>query len=380
MITVQKPYRWYNYFMKKNDGFLKFWENYFSVNDTPLYILGHGFDPRMCDCLETILALNQKNKSFETLILKYDEGEQSSSQLYKDQRNNNEKKLFNICKNRGKITEKVIEMFSDDGRRIGARSIANQFLQISNLLSYSDIIVDISALPLGLYFPLIAKLLALLDQIHIKQNVPNLHIVVSHSSEYDSNIIDEGIDETADYLHGFSAASFELESTKDQPRIWIPILGKGQNIKIERINDLIKPDEICPLLPSPARNPRESDDLILEYRELLFDVLHVEPQNFIYASETNPFEVYRQIIRTILHYNKVLKPLGGCKAVVSSMSSKLLSLGALLAAYELAQWRTGENRIDVGIGHIDTQGYTILSTIPLGKKPEYYTIMLPRHY
>jgi len=103
---------------------------------------------------------------------------------------------------------------------------------------------------------------------------------------------------------------------------------------------------------SPALNPRRGDNLVLEYRDLLFDRLRIEPRNIIYASEWNPFEVYRQIRRTILHYREVLGPLGGCRTVLSALSTKLLSVGALLVAYELKQVK-----VDVGIAHVGSQGY-----------------------
>jgi len=114
------------------------------------------------------------------------------------------------------------------------------------------------------------------------------------------------------------------------------------------------PDEIAPLLPSPSVNPRRSDDLLLEYRELLFDRFRVEPSNFIFASERNPFEVYRQIRRAVLHYRDALERLGGCKAVLSALSTKLLSVGALLVAYELKR-----SKVDVGVAHVECQGYTM---------------------
>ena len=116
----------------------------------------------------------------------------------------------------------------------------------------------------------------------------------------------------------------------------------------------VKPDEICPVIPSPSRDPRRCDNLLMEYRELLFDRLRVEPHNFIYTCEHNPFETYRQIYRTIRRYEDALKPLHGCKIVISAVSSKLLSIGALLAAYEAS--KAGYM---IGVSHIETHGYSM---------------------
>jgi hypothetical protein len=92
----------------------------------------------------------------------------------------------------------------------------------------------------------------------------------------------------------------------------------------------------------------------MEYRELLFDQWRVEARNIIYASEQNPFEAYREVHRTVRHYNQALEPLGRCKAAVSAVSSKLLSLGALLVTYELK-----ESGMSVSLAHVETQGYEI---------------------
>jgi hypothetical protein len=92
----------------------------------------------------------------------------------------------------------------------------------------------------------------------------------------------------------------------------------------------------------------------MEYRELLFDRLRVEPRNFIYGAERNPYEVYRQLRNSITDYNRALTPLGGSKFVVSALSSKLMSVGALLVAYELKS-----EKIGVGVAHVACHGYVI---------------------
>ncbi len=157
----------------------------------------------------------------------------------------------------------------------------------------------------------------------------------------------------ADYIHPFRGA-VERESAAGRPKVWFPLLGENQRVQLTRIYDLINPAEICPLLPSPSRDPRRGDNIVVEYRELLFDQLRVEMGNFVYASETNAFETYRQLRRAILHYADALKPLGGSNAVISANSSKLLSVGALLAAYELKH-----ERADIAIAHVEAHGYVL---------------------
>jgi len=376
MSSAPPMFRWGDYLMRGAGEFEPFWCELLSQKERKvLFILGHGFDQRMCACAEKVLGVEGAGTR-DAIIIEYDEGPGSSSHGYVQQREENGRQIERLFKGRGAVANRPIRMFAEDGRRIGARSIANEFMSMGEFWSYTDVLVDISALPRGLYFPLLSKLLSLFDQDPGEHRRPNLHVLVAHSPGLDGRIVDEGVEENASFLHGFAAAGFEREATREQPRIWIPLLGRSQAIQLERIYELVNPDEICPLLPSPSRNPREADDLVLEYRELLFDQLRVEPQNIIYASEANPFEVYRQLMRSMVHYQQALAPLGGCKAVLSAMSSKLLSVGALLSAYELSRWRSGTNRIDVGVAHVDAHGYRILEAPEEPDVVELYSLWL----
>lgn len=351
--------RWHDYVLSEGDGSAAMWTALLEERERDvLFILGLGFDERMCVALEVILQAGGTGIR-DICLLTFEEGADSPSHAHADRRAANEERLSTIVTRFGcTATRKAVRLESDDGRRIGGRSIARCFAGPDDFVGYSDVVVDISALPRGLYFPLIAKLLSIFDRARWNGEVRNLHVVVSHSPLLDASIHDEGMDDDATFLHGFSAAEFEREATREQPRVWLPVLGRGQRGQLDRILALVDPDEICPVLPSPAQNPRESDDLILEYRDFLFDQLRVEPRNIIYASESNPFEVYRQIVRSVHHYNRALAPLSGCKAVVSAMSSKLSSMGALLAAYDLRCGGSGDH-IDVGIAHVEAQGYSL---------------------
>jgi hypothetical protein len=182
----------------------------------------------------------------------------------------------------------------------------------------------------------------------------NLHVVVAEDPSLDAGIRAEGVDREAEFMASFGGG-FDEEATQ-APKVWIPLLGEHRTTQFDRIRELVKPDEVCPVLPSPSRNPRWADDIVMEYQQLLFDELHLDPREFLYASEQNPFEVYRQIRTAVIHYGDVFKLLQGCRVALSALSSKLMSLGALLVAYELKQ--VGYN---VGVAHIECQGYTLES-------------------
>jgi hypothetical protein len=348
------PPRWHNYVLESGPRLERFWQTHLRAARHVLFVLGKGFDPRMCLGLQSILNACGAGRR-DIIAVEFDEGASSPSKAYQPLIEANWAVLQNLVAGNGCLSTRPLKMWSDDGRRIGSRSAAGLFGTLHDFNSYTDIVVDISALPRGIYFPLIAKILYLLDEGTVDGGgrKPNLHVVVAEDPLLDRRIQDEGVDEAATYVHPFSGG-LEMEATADHPKVWIPVLGERQATQLGRIYDLVMPDEIAPVLPSPSMNPRRSDDLLLEYRELLFDRFRVEPSNFIFASERNPFEVYRQIRKAVLHYRDALHPLGGCKAVLSALSTKLLSVGALLVAYELKQ-----TKVDIGVAHVECQGYTM---------------------
>jgi hypothetical protein len=305
--------------------------------------------------IETVLAAGGSGKR-EVALVEFNEGDESPSKAYADRVHANVAALTAIASNGAALSRRTVNMWSSDNekRRITSRSAASMFSQ-KDCEGATDIMVDISSLPRSIFYPVIAKLLFLLDRMAAAgSTTPNLVVLASENPVLDSLIQEEGISEDADYVHPFRGSA-EREAAANHPKVWLPILGEGQHVQLARINELVHPDEVCPVVPSPAMNPRRADGLVQSYRSLLFDELRVDPGNFIYASEANPFEAYRQIRLAIMHYAEALKPLGGCRSVVTSVSSKLLSIAALLAVYELKA-----GKYDVGIAQVESDGYRIV--------------------
>jgi hypothetical protein len=368
--------RWENYLMKHGKEFITFWEELLSERERNLlFVLGLGFDPRMCQGLETILKVGGRGKR-ACLLIEFDEGANSPSKDYAALVQVNFQTLNKLLDGRGTIKTHQLQMWSDNGQ-LGLGSQAYKvFKNLEDLAGFTDIIVDISAIPKGIYLSIIAKLLALID-LSVKDNsshyvkIPNLHVLVSENISLDRRIQQQGLDEKATYLHGFSG-DIGREGTPNVTKIWFPVLGEGKITQLRRIHDYLdRPSEICPVIPSPSINPRRGDTLLLqEYRSLLFDELKVEPRNIIYASEQNPFEAYRQLYRTIFQYSTALKVLGGCNAFISPLSSKLLSIGSLLAAYEIKQ------DFPVGIVHVESRGYQMLTVEEKDNDSELFSLWL----
>ncbi|MGD0756599.1 MAG: hypothetical protein ABR927_16235 [Bacteroidales bacterium] len=351
-------FRWDSYVLFKNSKEINaFWcEHYRDNSHKTLFILGKGFDIRMNLGIKNLLENNQIQ--VKTLLVEFDEGRSSASHDYEKYVEKNTLELESLSSLN--IEKREITLWKGSGRkkrRIGDREAAdNIIMSYDEINEYSDIILDISALPRGIYFSLIGKILLLIDNHKSNGNeLHNFFIVTSENAKIDSMTQEEVLDEDLNYTHGFGGG---LDLTSEVPIIWFPILGENKTAQILNANKKINPREICPLLPFPSKDPRRSDQLIIEYHRLLFDELRIEGQNLMYVPEQNPFEVYRSLCSAIINYNESLKILNGCKAAISTFSSKLLSIGALLAAYELTYCNESD-KIGVGLLNIDSQGYRI---------------------
>lgn len=342
--------RWNDYFMRQGEDFVSFWKEYLSVGRKKiLVILGVGFDPRTTTAFRKIFN-SPFDGDIDVIILEYFKNDLREIERYEKSVRTNKKDLDEYLKFLKPKNKTFIDIIlrSADNRNIASNNALKIIKNFDQIANYNDIIIDISAIPPGVYFPLINKLLILLDRY--ANNKINLHIVGTENSYIDKLIEDEGLDENASYIRSFGG--LDLERNKDLPKIWIPILGENKKEQIRILNKFAAYDEIYPLLPFPSYDIRRGDTLITFYDK----TLNIEDTNIIYADEQNPFQVYRILRDTMDRYQKSFALIKGCKIHISLLASKLLSIGALLAAYENRQSAT---HVNVGIVHLEPHGYII---------------------
>lgn len=292
----------------------------------PIYVLGEGFDPRMLVGLRAVLdadALTQPS------VLSLGLAEPGGSSPRAKKADENLAELSKLVSAAG-LTHERIDYPPVHERRSLSRPLLAALLRNDLFREADQVIVDISALPVGVYFGLIKGLLDISER---DGSSGELQIVVAENALIDSRIKGSGVDTPAPIL-GFSFGAELTQGPNRPPLVWAPVLGEGAVPQMEALGDSLRPDEICPVLPFPARNPRRADELLVEARELLVDRFRVEPTNYIYADERNPFDLYRALTRLQQRYRRALRPLGDAVVILSVHSSKSLSLGALLAAYE----------------------------------------------
>ena len=353
------------YFMKKGHEFEKFWKKYLNQeNRQMLFVLGLSFDPRSLDCLKIIQECNVKS-AIKYRIIHYDNGLAYKPHMA-DLLEQNKKELESIIPKNAQ-SMKLIRIPTDQRYTMSIDAI--NCIAKSDLKERSDIIIDVSAMPNAVYFPIIHKILNWINGREVRQSNGkkiNFHLVVSENAKIDG-LIEEISSNEATFMHRFGGV-LQSESTKESIKIWIPLLGEMRKTQLQKINDMILPKETSPIFPVPSIDPYRAKKLLLSYREFLFDSMDIEPKNFIFSSEQNPFETCRKIYETARYGYDSFRPLGGCYVVLSPLSSKLLSVGCLLAAYELQS-----SDFQVGIAHVENQAYNFIDTVEIGKIREETT-------
>lgn len=345
--------RWEPYVFNRGTAFNDFWRAHLNERRRNfLMIAGLGFDPRTCDVSRALIGSGGAGQR-DLWLLCYDNNQQITSQQQGLVAANGQS-IEALFKPVGTLERLPIAMRTDRGRSATCINTKAAISRPNMLFKYDDIVVDISAMPRMIALMTVAQLLALFDGATKQgQIAPNLHVTSSEVVEQNVGAVEEELDEDVISLMGFSGR-LDAESLRN-PKIWLPILGEGQGLRLSRIFDKVQPDEICPVVPFPSRDPRRGDRIIESHQQILFDGFRVEPRNILYASEYNPFEAYRQVFQTIDRYRDALVELDDCRVFVSPLSSKLLSVGALLACYDHKGQRNG--RFHVGIPYVEAAAY-----------------------
>lgn len=245
----------------------------------------------------------------------------------------------------------------------------------------TDIVLDVSSLPRIAYLSLMLALLQRLIPTHLSATPlgtggVNLQVLVGEDAALDSLIRSEDPSNEPVLIPGYSSA-LQTESTQERPLVWFPILGENRATQLQKVMSELIPRsaEICPVLPHPSRDPRRGDRLLIEYKVPLFDTRETPLTNVLYAHEGNPFEVYRQLLGAMKRYRRSQSVLGGCRLVVTPLASKLMTLGAALACFEMKLESAGAGYA-VAIPYAEPKRYVASVADIRASRPEVSAIVL----
>lgn len=346
--------RWDPYVMARGDEFDGFWTSHLASRKRRLLlVLGCGFDLR---ALEAARRIKQAGAVADVWLLIFDNG-LPDSRVRAERTEANRHGLLHLFE-AAAIKTLNVRIGGAAGSTATSRSTVAAIRSAGVIDAYDDVVVDISAMPRMVAMTVVAKLLHDLDTAHrVGGRNTNLHVTTAESVSDDVSAARGTLSDEVTLVVGFSG-QLTAQGTVTVPRVWFPVLGEGQAERLAAIKEKVNPDEICPVIPFPTRQPRRGDEIINEHRGILFDEFQIEPRNILLACEYNPFEAYKQIFRAMDSYRRALKELGSCKAFVPPVSSKLLSIGALLACYDHKNGKVPEdNRLKVGIPYVETAVY-----------------------
>src|SRR5688572_18654455 len=79
---------------------------------------------------------------------------------------------------RGRVTPRIVKFRNEKRDSIAARSSANLFADESTIEPYTDVVIDISAMPRVVYFPLISRLVYFHDDLRkVGKPAPDVHVI-----------------------------------------------------------------------------------------------------------------------------------------------------------------------------------------------------------
>lgn len=381
---------WSNYVFRRGRDVHVLWDQLFGNRKTKiLYIAGRGFDVRSQHVMRNFASSMQASGrdvteaklvlvGFKSYVL-----DEDISQLTED----NASALEALFSPLGSCSTIMIGDLggSEEDISVGNALRAGIIDVLNNVTDQTDIILDVSSLPRVVYLSI---LISLLDKILPKKNLQdgisplvaggvNFQVLVGEDAALDGRIQAEDPSNDITFIPGFSGA-LHAESVQDWPLVWFPILGEGRVGQLNKIMEyagISNSTEICPVLPHPSRNPRRADDLLVEYKEPLFDSRQTPVSNILYVHESNPFEAYRQLLSAMRRYQHSMTIMGGCRLVVTPLASKLITLGAGLACFEMKPPDFTE-KYGVAIPHAEPTRYVAPIREIQNSKPQISALLL----
>lgn len=308
----------------------EFVREYFSqCNRSVALVGGAGFDPRSRRVSEELAAVC---------------GDRLTGYFIREDRPNASATLHELAsRNDNAISELLatshvlpVQVFGIDNAPIGGRAATKILHEQLSLNGVTDLVLDCSALSIGVMFPLARYCLRTCQTVDVEIN---FHLMVLDDPATDASIRSTSCGKSSP-IHTF-AGGLMLDANSDAARLWLPQLGFGRKEVLNLIYQDVRPDAVCPILPFPATNPRTGDDLIQEYGELFENLTdpmsvnwNVDTRDIVYAHEKSPLDLYRAVLKIDDARRRVFAETGGSQLILSPLGSKAVAIGLLLAALE----------------------------------------------
>jgi hypothetical protein len=362
---------WNPYVFRRGMDVHEMWDDLFDVRPIKLlYIAGRGFDVRAQYALRELIgnlsASGRRVEKAELLLVEFGDYElEPEIQLLTETNAKNLENLFAQFGTTSTISVRSGMMNDEEDLNANLALTLGTRKVIERITDQTDIVLDVSSLPRVVYLALMTNILHKLLPTHsdascLVANNVNFQVLVAEDASLDGQIRAEDPSNELILIPGFAGA-IHSESVLDWPIVWFPILGENRSSQLQKVMSLANiPNsaEICPVLPHPSLVPRRADNLLVEYSSL-FQSGGAQTSNILLVHESNPFEAYRQLLKAMRRYRESLQVLGGCRLIVTPLGSKLLTLGAGLACFEMRPTNMNSERYAVAIPHAEPKRYTV---------------------
>lgn len=341
---------WEHCIHHRGDEVATFVSEYFADRQRKVLLIGGaGFDPRSLSVPEQLAACCGERLS--GLFIR--EERPNANQELRTRADENESKIRDIVSRTVVVS---VEVFDIDDAPVGGRRATKSIHEQADFSSITDVVLDCSALSIGLMFPIARYCL---EAARRKGWDTNFHLIVLDDPQTDSLIQATACGKVAP-LHTFSGG-LNLDANNDAAKLWLPQLGTRRREFLDLIFQEVQPHAVCPIIPFPSRNPRSGDALIEEYGDL-FDVdrdritrtWNVDSRDIIYTHENSPLDLYRSILRIDDARTRVFSQTGGSQLILSPLGSKAVCIGMLMASLDR----------DFPVVSVETIEYRLVDSIP----------------
>lgn len=381
---------WDHYVFRRGDAVHDLWDGLLKDRSVELlYIAGRGFDVRAQAVMREFVAgqrgVGRRTVSAKLLLLGF-QGYELDTEIER-LTEENAAELESLFSPLGS-TENITIAALDGEEEASASDALRQRVEavLAQIDGKTDIVLDVSSLPRATYLALLTNILRKLvpqktrveGATHpLYANGVNFQVLVAEDAKLDGEILAEDPSNDLVMIPGFFTA-WQAESVQDWPLVWFPVLGENRVNQLQKIIDsaLIPTEaEVCPVVPHPSKDPRRADNLLVEYRVPLFDSRKTPTSNILYAHESHPFEAYRQLLGAMQRYQESMKIMGGCRLVMTPLGSKLITLGAGLACFEMrpTDWNA---KYGVAIPHAEPRRYLASVESLRRSSPEISVLLL----
>lgn len=316
---MDAPGRWFSSPRHYEEGVRQFLAEYLpSSGRKCLLIAAAGFDPR---CLEMPKLFKAVGGPVELKLLREMRTTEDKALVASA-----EGHIAALAKDWGRLDPIGIDIFSADNHVIAGNSIVKQVRKI-DITAYSDVFIDVSAMSIGVSFPL-AKLLW--KEIEGKKSKTELHVIVAAARDPGDRIKTEYNDRPG-HPKGFDADGHLVGKTP-LAVLWLPQLAYGLRDPLDRIFREVNANQTCPILPFPTSDSHDGDKLMFEYADEFETTWLVDQRDIVYADGHDPHDLYRSLCRVHQARQEIFD--GRSQLVISPFGSKALAVGAMMAAMD----------------------------------------------